>query len=148
VPAWQETHIPDRQTRLAPQGVPSESEVIASLQTAPLALHDWVPMWQGLLGTQLVPALHATHVPPKHTFPLPHIVPSGWLAESMHTETPVAQEVVPTLQGVADWQAWPALQPPQVPLLHTLSVPQPIPLGTTPPASVQLTEGAQDVLPV
>src|SRR5450432_3688359 len=105
-------------------------------------------MWQGLVGAQLVPALHATHVPAKHTFPLPHMVPSGWLAMSEQTEIPVAQEVAPTLQGVADWQAWLSLQAVQLPLLQTLSAPQAIPLGTTPPASGQLTDGTQVVFPV
>ena len=94
--------MPERQTRLFPQPVPSASDVIASLQVAPLALHDWVPLWQGLLGAQLVPAVQATHVPPKQTLPLPHMVPSGWFAVSMQAETPVAHEVVPSLHALLD----------------------------------------------
>jgi hypothetical protein len=94
--------MPERQTRLFPQPVPSASDVIASVQMAPDALHDWVPLWHGLLGAQLVPALQATHVPVMQTFPLPHMVPSGWFVVSMQAETPVAHEVVPTLQALLD----------------------------------------------
>lgn len=65
----------------------------------------------------------------------------------MQVETPVAHEVVPTLQGSAGWQALPAAHVAHVPLLQTLSSPQDIPLAIGFPVSTQLTDGAQAVIP-
>jgi hypothetical protein len=47
------------------------------------------------VGTQSAPSAQALHCPERHTIPAPHDVPFGWLPESVQTEAPVAQEIVP-----------------------------------------------------
>lgn len=55
----QATHRPWRQTRLAPQDVPSDWFVLPSVQTALAPSHDSVPLWQGLAGAHAWPGAQA-----------------------------------------------------------------------------------------
>src|SRR5258708_40078573 len=77
----------------------------------------------------------------------PQDVPFELFPEGRQVETPVAQETVPTLQGSVGWQVFPAAHAPQLPLLHTLSVPHDVPFSTDSPVSMQLTADVQTVLP-
>jgi hypothetical protein len=110
-----------------------------SLQTGVPLLHASAPLWHGAaVGLQLVPAAHATHIPPLQTMPVPQPAPSAMLPVDMHTEAPVVQDVVPTLHivpgGVHDL---PAAQSTQAPELQTLSVPHVVPFMIAAPPSTQ-----------
>jgi hypothetical protein len=60
-------------------------------------VHVTAPVRHALLfGTQDVPGAHATQLPPLHTMPEPHVVPSLAGAVLVHVDVPVAHEVVPT----------------------------------------------------
>jgi hypothetical protein len=78
-------------------------------------------------------------MPLLHTRFVPHEVPLGAFADSMHTGAPVLHVVVPMRQGLpASAQAaptWQSTQPPVAP--QTLSVPQAVPAGTSVPLSTQ-----------
>ena len=65
----------------------------------------------------------------------------------MHTGEPVAHDVVPVLQALVGWQLEPAAHDTHVPALQTLSVPQPAPLASALPVSVQAMLGEQTVMP-
>jgi hypothetical protein len=47
---------------------------------------------------QAAPFAHATHVPALHTIPEPQLVPFATLPVEVHTEAPVAHDVVPVRQ--------------------------------------------------
>jgi hypothetical protein len=85
-----------------------------------------------LLGLQLIPIVHATHVPPPHTMFVPQEVPSGWLPVAPHTIVPVVHTFAPVLHGFVGWQPVPAVQAAQVPLLHTMLTPHDVPFGLLP----------------
>jgi hypothetical protein len=147
VPAVQETHIPARQTRSEPQVIPSGWFIVVSVQTAPPVSQASVPLWQGLVGGQLAPAMQATQAPLVHTMLAPQGVPLGLFPDVTHAETPVAHEVIPALHGSVGWQVFPAAQALQIPLLHTLSVPHDVPFVIAAAVSVQLIAGAQTLTP-
>jgi hypothetical protein len=65
----------------------------------------------------------------------------------LHTDTPVAHDVFPVLQGLVVAQSLPSAQVVQTPPLQTLSVPQFAPSIRFMPVSVQLTAGEQTVFP-
>ena len=65
----------------------------------------------------------------------------------MHTDTPVLHEVTPSLQASLAVHALPAAHEPQTPRLHTLSVPQLVPLGSASPLSVHPRVGEQVEVP-
>jgi hypothetical protein len=92
---------------------------VVSVHTGVPVEHPSVPVWQRLLGVQLVPSLHVTQLPFEQTMPVPHAVPSARLPLSTHVETPVAHEVFPAWQAVASWHAFPSEQAVQVPELQT-----------------------------
>jgi hypothetical protein len=91
------------------------------------------------LLAQAWPAVQLTQLPePLQTRLLPQLVPADLLPESTHVWLPVEQEVVPVRQmpGLLV-QAWPAVhatQPPEP--LHTWLVPQLVPAGSFPVASM------------
>src|SRR5947209_3054973 len=79
-----------------------------------------------------MPSAQVTQAPPLQTCPeeQPLLFPSGTLPLSMHWGEPMAQEIVPCLQGVADVQEAPSVQGTQAPLLQTMLAPHDLPLGT------------------
>jgi len=90
------------------------------------------------VGTQSAPSAHAPHCPERHTIPAPHEVPFGWSPDSVQTEAPLAQKIVPVRQELpAGEQAPPAAQVTQAPLLQTLSCPQRVPFACGCCVSVQ-----------
>lgn len=147
MPAVHETHIPVRQTRFDPQIIPSGWFMAVSVQTAVPVSQASVPLWQGLAGGQLAPAMQATQAPVVHTMLDPQGVPFGLFPDATHAETPVAHDVVPALHGSVGWQVLAAAQALQVPLLHTLSVPHDVPFAIMVAVSVQLIAGTQTVEP-
>lgn len=86
-------------------------------------LQDSRPLWHGFDGLQAPPSLQAAHVPALQTICAPpdeeQDVPAGLFPLSTHTDEPVAQDVVPTLQTLAASQAWPAEQETHIPARHT-----------------------------
>ena len=80
------------------------------------------------------------------TIPVPQPRPFGASPVSMQREVPVAQEVVPTLQGEG-MQGALAEQVAQLPLLHTRPLPQDWPLGALPDSAHWEVPFAQEVVP-
>ena len=108
-----------------------------SVQVAVPAEQSSVPVWQGLVGTQGDPELHALHSPLLHTIPVPQALPLLALLLSMHAACPVLHEVCPTRQGApVTSQVAPALQVRHVPWWQTLSVPHFAPSSRGAPRSV------------
>jgi hypothetical protein len=100
------------------------------------------PVLHGSAGSHAVPATHvgATQAPPLQTFPPGHSVRSGLGPVTVQLGWAVAdeQEVVPTVQKFEGWQACFATHgATQVPALHTLLPPQPVPSATFSPVSPQ-----------
>jgi hypothetical protein len=93
---------------------------------------EMVPFLQRLLGLQLIPIVHAAHVPPPHTMLVPQDVPSGLLPVSPHTIVPVVHTFAPVLHWFVGWQPVPAVQAAHVPLLHTMLTPHDVPFGLLP----------------
>jgi hypothetical protein len=131
VPATQAPQVPLSQTWPDPQAVP--------LATLPVALHTAtpveqlvVPVWHGLVGEHVEPAVHATHAPPSQTRFVPHDVPlaTAWVV-LLHTGTPVEHAMAPVTHGLGGvLHTAPAVQAEQTPLSHTALVPQAVPLAT------------------
>jgi hypothetical protein len=65
--------------------------------------------------------------PFEHDCPAPQRVPAPLFPFSAHTGAPVAHDVAPVLHGLVGWQAWPAVQETQLPVLHTRFVPHVVP---------------------
>jgi hypothetical protein len=133
VPAAQLTHVPLLHTWSVPHVMPFDAGR-GLVQVAVPVAQEVVPVRQTLpLGVQLVPAVQSVQVPPLHTLLVPHDVPSATFAELMHVELPDEQSVVPVRQtlppGLHDA---PAVQAPQLPLLHTWPEPHGVPPGATP----------------
>jgi hypothetical protein len=148
VPPVHETHIPERHTRLAPQVVPSAIEAAVSVQTATPVSQASVPLWHGLVGAQVVPAVQLTQAPLVQTLLVPHPVPAGALPTAMQTGAPLVHEMTPVLHGSEGWQMVPVAHETQAPAaLQTLSVPHDVPLGSMLPLSAHETLGEQTVLP-
>jgi hypothetical protein len=145
-PAVQLLHVPLLQTLFVPHDVPSATFPV-SPQTEVPVVHDVAPVLQRLVGWQAVPVVHAPQVPLSQTLLLPHDIPSATFPVSAQTEVPVTQEVVPVRHALVGWQLTPALQVLHVPPLHTLFVPQVVPLARFCPVSEQAIAGEQTVMP-
>ena len=93
----------------------------------------WVPAWHGFAGVHDTPAVHDTQIPALHTRLVPQEVPFATLPCSTHTGAPVLHVVVPVRQGLpVTVQLAPTLHATHAPTaLHTLSVPQLVPAGTS-----------------
>ena len=89
------------------------------------------PRLQGLLSVQVPPWLQFWQLPLLHTRSVPQLLPLGALPVSRHSEVPVEQLVMPTLQADG-WHCMFGLQATQLPLLHTWPLPQARPLGALP----------------
>jgi hypothetical protein len=131
VPAVQETQLPLSQTRFVPQDVPLPSWVVVALHTGTPVVHEVVPVTQGFVGVHAAPVVHAVHEPLSQTSFVPHEVPLLTLVPvSVHTETPVEQEVVPVWHGLAGVQFALLVHAVHVPLSQTWLVPHDVPLVT------------------
>lgn len=153
-PSLQAAQTPALQTIFVPPG--EEQDVPAGLfplstQTDDPVAQDVVPTLQALAGSHAWPAEQETHIPARHTLLSPHTVavPSGkGMFVSMHTAVPVSQARVPLWHGFAGGQDAPATQGVQVPSMHTLPVPQDVPLGLFPETTQVETPLEHDVVPV
>ena len=77
-----------------------------------------------MLGVHESPSVQATQLPALQTWFVPHEVPLVRLVlESMHTELPVAHEVMPLWHALVGTQVKLAVQEVQLPPLQTLLVP-------------------------
>lgn len=67
--------------------------------------------WHGRLAVQDTTGWSATHPPARHTWPVPHAVPSGLLPVSRHeaAEFTLEQDVTPVLQGLVAAHTWSAM---------------------------------------
>jgi hypothetical protein len=139
LPAAQGAQVPRLHTLSVPHAEPFGI-------ISPVSLHETIgehvvaPPWHGLAGSHDSPSVHATHAPPLHTLPLPHVMPFGTLPDSMHTGIPVLHAVVPVRHGLpATTQLAPATQGTQSPVaLHTLSFPHGVPGGDAVPVSLHV----------
>jgi hypothetical protein len=116
---------------LVPQVVPSATLEVKEHVDAPVA-QDVMPFWQGLLdGLQAVPAVQGEHDPLLHTSLVPHVMPLAALRGLVHTDVPVAHEVVPVWQLLeAGVQPTFAVHITHCPPLQTWLVPHTVPSAT------------------
>jgi hypothetical protein len=93
-PSWQATHWPARQTIPLPHEVPFGWSP-AALQTGAPVVQAMAPLLQGWPEReQLLPAAHATQVPPLQTRSVPHAVPLAWgRCVSVQVATPAEQVI-------------------------------------------------------
>jgi hypothetical protein len=143
----QEVQVPPLQTLLVPHDVPSAAFPDVTQTELPVE-QDVTPVLHRFVGWQLTPAVQEVQVPPLQTLLVPHDVPSVTFPASAHTMVPVEQDVAPVLQGLLGWQVVPLVQPPQLPLLQTLLVPQEVPFATFPVSVQTEVPVMQDVAPV
>jgi hypothetical protein len=148
VPDTHETQAPALQTWVVspPQGVPLSS-LPASVHTGSPVVQAIVPFLHSLVGSHDIPAVQGPHVPLWQTLLSPQAVPLGLLL-SLQTGTPVEHEVVPVLHGFVTGQLAPTVQALQVPLPHTMFVPQEVPFALL-PVSLQTSKPVvQENVPV
>ena len=145
----QAEHTPARHTRFVPQLAPFGKLVPVSVHVAAPLAHDCVPVWQVLAGVQVAPVAQATQVAvASHTMFVPQAVPVALLVVSVHTDDPVAHDVVPFLHGFVGWQAVPAVHDTHRPVRHTRFVPHDVPSVRLVVASVHIaTPVVQDCVP-
>jgi hypothetical protein len=115
-PAAQSTHMPDRQTRSVPHAWPSVTAVVVSVQVGVPPAQDCIPTRQGFAGWQAAPFVQVTHSPFAQTRLVPQAVPAATLPASAQTGLPVAQAILPSLQG------WPGRSQ-SVSTAHAMHVP-------------------------
>jgi hypothetical protein len=133
-PAVHAVHAPLSHTWFVPQVMPFALLPLDTQTDVPVE-HDVWPARQTLPpGLHATPAVHAVHVPPLHTWLVPHDVPSVTLVGLGHVAVPVPHDVTPVWQTLpAGLQLTPAEQAPQPPLpSHTWLLPQAVPGGAAP----------------
>jgi hypothetical protein len=94
-----------------------------------------------IVVTHCATALHVASdvlTPAVHDWVAPHSVPIDLLPLFTQTDAPVEHEVWPTLQGSVGVQATPAVHGTQLPELQTWFTPQPVPLLSSVPVSMQV----------
>src|SRR5205085_6327506 len=103
------------------QAVPSATEPPRSTHASRPVAQLVCPAWQGKPdGAQALPAVHAPHTPPWQARPDPQAAPSATAFPlSAQVEAPVAHEVTPVWQGLAELQALPETQATHDPPPHT-----------------------------
>ncbi len=121
VPRWQRftgthvapdahaTHAPSEHTSARPHDRPL-SAFPATTQTGSPVPHSVRPSAQGFPGTsQLVPAAHVAHTPPRQTLSGPHAVPFAW-------GLPVSEQNSPSLPHarIPTWHGSTGVQPPPI----------------------------------
>jgi hypothetical protein len=136
VPVVHMTHMPPLQTMFMPQTVPLTSALPLSAQVI-VGEQAWNPAWHLFAGTQAVPAVQATQLPPTQTMLVPQLVPSATLADSTQTTAPVLQATLPVRHGLPlTAQVAFTVQAMQLPAgLQTMLVPQLVPAVTFVPLS-------------
>jgi hypothetical protein len=146
-PAVHATHVPLLHTKFVPQAVPFDLLPVVAHTEAPVT-HEVVPVLHTLLGWQAVPAVHGTHVPLLQTWLVPQVVPFTRLAPVSAQVIVGEQDVKPAWQRLAGVHGSPAVHATQAPVLHTMLVPQLVPLATFPAAEHTGAPVAQLMIPV
>ena len=117
-----------------------------SAQTANPVTHEFAPVLHLFVGWQLAPGVQSPHTPLLHTLLVPQVVPlTRFLPVSAHV-IDGEQDCVPAWHAFDGMQASPTVQGKQLPLLHTMFVPQVVPLATL-PTSVQTGAPVLQVYP-
>jgi hypothetical protein len=102
--------LPLLQYRFVPQPVPLATFIPPSIHSGTPLVQESVPVWHLLLGVQGAPAMQLMQMPLLQTRLVPQVLPSAAGPVSTHTEAPLLQSVLPTLQGSARSQVAPAAQ--------------------------------------
>jgi hypothetical protein len=112
-------HDPLSHTLLLPHVAPLARSVPRSVHVETPVEHEVVPLWQGLAGVHVKPAVHALQVPLSHTSLVPHEVPLAALVPSS-THVMLGEQLInPLWQTLVGVQALPAEHVVHVPLSHT-----------------------------
>lgn len=130
-----------------PQEVPVATFPVSAQTDVPVA-QDVAPVRQAFAGVQLTPAVHDPQAPLLHTLFVPQEVPFATFPVSPQTDAPVTQEIAPVRHGLAGVQVAPEVQEAQAPSLHTMFVPQEVPLATFPDSEQTGAPVSQAVVPV
>jgi hypothetical protein len=114
------THRPLEHTPAVPHAVPFAASPVCTHVDCPV-VHDIDPVRQLLpFGLQGAPALHAPHVPFKHTSLFPHGLPFAALPMGVQTDEPLAQDEIPVWHTLpAGLQATPCAHATHCPLSQT-----------------------------
>jgi hypothetical protein len=95
MPGAQGTHVPEPSQTPPAQLVPAGRCPFA-LQTGAPVEQSSVPVSHEFVGVQLIPAMHATHVPLGSHTPPAQGVPGALSAPATQTGAPVVQLILPT----------------------------------------------------
>jgi len=152
VPAVQATQVPlPLQTMLVPQPVPAALLLPSTHVIAPVE-HEVVPFLHAAFGLVVheFPAVQATQMPlPLQTWLVPQLAPADLLPPSTQVMTPLEHDVVPALQTLGlPVQELFCTQGPQMPLLHTMFIPQLVPFALFPVSLHTGTPVTHEVVPV
>ena len=131
VPAVQPPQMPRLQTRFVPHVVPFATLPV-SAQTGTPVTHEVAPVLQWFVGWQATALVHGPHVPLLQTMFVPHDAPLARFRPVSEHVIVGEQVCVPAWHGFAGAQASPAVHDAQAPELHTMFVPQDVPLATFP----------------
>src|SRR6185312_12807978 len=132
-PAAQTTQLPALHTLSVPQVVPLDAALPVSWQVILPVSQLYVPVWHGLDGVQLPPAVQEAQVPSLQTLLVPHSVPLARFFPVSEQVMVGAQTVMPAWQALPlGVHAIPAVQETQLPSLQTMLVPQEVPLAKLP----------------
>jgi hypothetical protein len=125
------TQLPSLHTRLLPHDVPFAMFPV-SAQTGKPVTHEFAPVLHLFAGWQLAPGVHMPHTPLLQTRLMPQEAPlTRFLLVSVQV-IDGEHDCVPAWHGFDGMQASPTVQDTQLPLLHTMFVPQVVPLATFP----------------
>jgi len=146
-PAVQAAQAPLLHTLFVPHDVPLATFPVSAQTEVPVA-HEVAPTRQAVAGVQATPAVQELQVPLLHTLLVPHAVPLTRLLPVSEQVMEGEQAVCPAWQAFVGVQASPTVQDVHVPLLHTMFVPQEVPLATFPDSEQTGAPVSQAVVPV
>jgi len=146
-PGVHETQMPPLHTWLLPHVAPFATLPV-SAQTAVPVTHEFAPVLHLLEGWQLAPGTQMTQAPLLQTLSVPHAAP---LARFLPVSAQVIageQVCVPAWHGLVGAHERPAVHDTQLPELHTMFVPQEVPLATFPDSAHTAAPVLHVVVPV
>ena len=146
-PAVHDAQEPLLHTLFVPHDVPLATFPVSAQTDVPVT-QEVAPVRQALAGVQATPAVHDPQAPLLHTMFVPQTVPSTSLLPVSEQPMFGEQTVCPAWQGFAGVQACPTVQAVQAPPLHTMFVPQEVPLAAFPDSVQTGAPVSQEVVPV
>ena len=145
-PAVHALQIPLLQTPV-PHAVPFATFPVSAQTTTPVT-HEVVPVLHRFVGWQATPAWQMPHAPLLQTMFVPQVAPLAMFRPVSEQVMVGEQDCVPAWQGLAGVQASPVVHDTHAPALHTMFVPQEVPLATFADSTHTVTPLLQALVPV